>query len=53
MAILKAGKVGSDALQKPVSCLNIGGPWSITLPAEKTEKNYFRQSAVTFRLAQN
>ena len=35
MAILKAGKVGSDALQKPVSCLNIGGPWSITLPAEK------------------
>ena len=37
MAILKAGKLEKDMeSQKLVSCLNWGGLWSITKPAEKT-----------------
>lgn len=49
MAILKAGKVESGALQKLVSSLNRGGLWLFTLPAEKIclkTENYFRQSTV-------
>ena len=50
MAILKAGKLDciNDPKQKLISCLNRGGLWSITEPAQNIfvkAEHYFRQLA--------